>query len=43
MLTDNGAGTASESILRVRELRDRLMASLDAPAGETPEAAPEKR
>jgi hypothetical protein len=43
MLTDNGAGTASESILRVRELRDRLMASLDAPAGETPKATPEKR
>jgi hypothetical protein len=43
MLTDNGAGTASESILRVRELRDRLMASLDAPAGETTQAAPEKR
>jgi hypothetical protein len=43
MLTDNGAGTASESILRVRELRDRLMASLDAPAGEATKAAPEKR
>jgi hypothetical protein len=43
MLTDNGAGTASESILRVRELRDRLMASLDEPATEPSKAAPEKR
>jgi|APTNR8051073442_1049403.scaffolds.fasta_scaffold28431_2 hypothetical protein len=43
MLTDNGAGTASESILRVRELRDRLMASLDAPTAEPAKAAPEKR
>lgn len=32
-LRDGGTGTASESILRVRELRDRLMASLDAEAG----------
>jgi hypothetical protein len=43
MLTDNGEGTASESILRVRELRDRLMASLDAPAAEPVKPAPEKR
>jgi len=28
-LRESGGGTASESILRVRELRDRLMASLD--------------
>lgn len=34
-LGGGGAGTASESILRVREIRDRLMASLDAaPAAE---------
>ncbi len=32
MLTESGTGTASESILLVRELRDRLMASLDTPA-----------
>ncbi len=28
-LTENGTGTASESIIKVRELRDRLMASLE--------------
>lgn len=34
VLAGDGVGTASESILRVRELRDRLMASLDTPEAE---------
>lgn len=43
MLTDSGAGSASESILRVRELRDRLMASLDAPKDAAKPAEAETR
>ncbi len=42
-LTDNGTGSPSESLRRVRELSARLMASLDAPDGEATKAAPEKK
>jgi len=37
-LTENGTGNASESIIKVRELRDRLMVSLDKIGAEKAEA-----
>jgi len=40
MLTDNGSGSPSESLQRVRELSARLVASLDAPDGEATKAPP---
>lgn len=38
-LTGNGSGNASESIVKVRELRDRLMASLESETTDSPDPA----